>query len=67
MEPTEQHAEVITTNMQEHHQSIFVIESTTGESLEYRNLIEGPTKSIWEIFFANETGQLAQVLGTRMP
>ena len=67
VEPMAQHVAVIATNMQVHHQSNIVIDPTTGASLEYRHLINGPTKSIWENSFANEIGRLAQGVGTRIP
>ena len=62
-----QHVAVLKTNIYGHHQANVVIDPTTGASLEYRHLIKGPTKAIWENSFANETGQLAQGFGTRMP
>ena len=43
-----------------------VIDSRTGESLKYRNLLKGHTKAIWGNLFANEISQLAQGLGTRI-
>ena len=55
-----QHVAVIATNLQGHHQENVVIDPTTGASLEYRHLIKGPTKSIWENSFANEIVQLVQ-------
>ena len=62
-----QHVAVIAKNLQGHHQSNIVIDPTTGASLEYRHIIKGPTKSIWENSFANEIGRLAQGVGTRIP
>ena len=47
MEPLEKHVAVLAKNLQGHHQAIFVIEPTTGASLEYRYLIKVPTKTIW--------------------
>ena len=61
-----QHVAILATNLQGHHQANVVIDPTTGESLEYRHLVKGTTKSIWENSFANEIGRLAQVVGTRM-
>ena len=62
-----QHVAILATNIQGHHQANVVIDPTTGASLEYRLLVKGPTKSIWENSFANEIGRLAQGVGTRMP
>ena len=44
-----QHVTVLATNMQGQHQANVVIDPTTGELLEYRHLIKGPTKAIWAI------------------
>ena len=66
MDPMAQHFAVLSTNMQGYHQENDVIKPTTGASLEYRHLIKGPIKSIWENSFANEIFQLAQGVGTRM-
>jgi hypothetical protein len=48
-----------------------VVDPSTGKSCEYRHLvtgqIEGHTKEKWQTSFANELGQLAQGVGTRMP
>ena len=62
-----QHVAVLATNLQRHHQANVIIEPTTGASLEYRNLIKGQTKAIWENSFTNEISPLAQGVGTRMP
>ena len=51
-----QHAAILARNIQEHHQANIVIDPTTGASLEYRHLVKGPTKAIWENSFANEIG-----------
>ena len=67
VEPMTQHVAVIATNLQGNHHANVVIDPTTGASLEYRHLIKGTTKSIWENLFANEIGRLAQGFGTRMP
>ena len=67
VKPISQHVAVLATNLQGHHQTNVVIDPTTEASLEYRHLIKGPTKAIWENSFANETGQLSQRFGTRMP
>ena len=66
VDPMAQHIAVLATNLQGHHQVNVVIDPTTGASLEYMHLIKGPTKSIWENLFANEIGQKAQGVGTRM-
>ena len=66
MDPTAQHVVVLATNMQGRHQSNFFIDPKTGASLEYRHLIKGPTKYIWENSFTNEIDRLAQGFGTRM-
>ena len=49
VEPMAQHDEILARNLQGHHQANVVIDPTTGASLEYRHLIKGPTKDIWEI------------------
>ena len=53
---TAHHIAVLAKNLQEQHKANVVIDPTTGASLEYRYLIKGPTKSIWENLFANEIG-----------
>ena len=67
VEPKAQHFKVLSTNMQGNHQANVVIDPITGASLEYRHIIKGPTKIIWEKSPANETCRLAQGVGTRMP
>ena len=62
-----QHVAILAINIQGHHQANVVIDPTTGVSLEYRNLVKGPTKAIWENSFANESGRLAQGVGTNIP
>ena len=62
-----QHVAILARNLQEHHQENVVIDPTTGASLEYRHLVKGATKAIWENSFANEIGQLTQGVGTWMP
>ena len=62
-----QHVVVTDTNMQVKHQENVVIDPKTGSSLEYRHLIKGPAKSIWENLFANKIGRLSQGVGTRIP
>jgi hypothetical protein len=44
-----------------------VLDPITGQSLEYRQLSQGPTRDKWIHGFANEIGRLAQGIGTRMP
>ena len=67
VETMAKHVAILATNIQVHHQANDVIEPTTGVSLEYRHIVKGPTKAIWGNSFANEIGQLAQGVGTRMP
>ena len=67
VDPTAQNISVLAKNIQGHHQENVVIDPTTGTSLEYRHLIKGPTKDIWENYFADEIFQLAQGYGTSMP
>ena len=50
VDPTAHHVAVIAKNMQEYHQANVVIYPTTGEYLEYRHLIKGPTKAVWVFF-----------------
>ena len=44
-----------------------VVDSLTGNILEYRHLAQGPDKRLWETSLANDLGRLAQGVGTRMP
>ena len=44
-----------------------VIDELTGHAQEYRHLVRGPAKSLWETSLANDLGRLAQGIGTRMP
>ena len=44
-----------------------VINTNTGQSLEYSLLMCGPDKVIWKTSLANDLGRLAQGVGTRMP
>ena len=67
VESMEQHVTLLATNMQGHHKANVLIDPKTGLSLEYRHLIKGPNKSIWENLFANEIVRLAQGFGTRIP
>ena len=67
VEPMVQHFSILARNLQGHHQENVVIEPITGASLEYRHLVKGPTKAIWENSFANEIGRLAQGVGTMIP
>ena len=66
-ETTAYHVAVLETNLQGQHQQNIVIEPTTGAPLEYRHLIKGPTKPIWENLFANEIGRLSKRFVTMMP
>ena len=43
-----------------------VIETSTGDVLEYWHLIRGPDKVIWSTSLVNDLGQLTQVVGTQM-
>ena len=54
VETMTQHVSVLAKNIQGHHQANVFIDPTTGALLEYRYLVKGPTKSIWENSFANE-------------
>ena len=49
VEPMSQHVAVLATNLQGNNQSNVAIEPTTGASLEYRHIIKGPPKAVWEI------------------
>jgi hypothetical protein len=44
-----------------------VLDPITAQSLEYRQLSQGPTKDKWIHGFANKIGRLAQGIGTSMP
>ena len=44
-----------------------VIDTDTGQSLEYSHLTRGPNKDIWKTSLANDLGWLAQGVGTRIP
>jgi hypothetical protein len=44
-----------------------VLDPVTGQSLEYRQLSQGPNKDKWIHGFANELGRLAHGVGKRMP
>ena len=44
-----------------------VLDKTTGKLLEYRDLIKGENKIVWEKGMPNELGRLAQGVGTRIP
>ena len=44
-----------------------VMETATGDTLHYRDLIKGPNAHIWLTSCANDFGRLAQGVGTRMP
>ena len=57
----------VPTNIFSKHYAAPVIDPTTGESLKYRHLMNGPDKFFWEKALANDLGRLAQGVGTRMP
>ena len=44
-----------------------VIDTDTGQYLEYYHLTLGPNKDIWKTSLANDLGRLAQGVGTRIP
>ena len=44
-----------------------VLDPDSGKLLEYRDLIKGKDKIVWERGMSNEMGRLAQGVGTRMP
>ena len=44
VDPMAQHAALLATNLQGHHQANFVIDPTTGASLEYRHIIRDRLK-----------------------
>ena len=44
-----------------------VIDTDTGQTLEYSHLTRGPDKDIWKTSLANKLGRLAQGVGTIMP
>ena len=67
VEPMVQHVAILARKTQVNNQANVVINTTTGASLEYRHIVKGPTKAIWENSFANEIGQLPQGVGTSMP
>ena len=43
-----------------------VTHPTTGKTQEYRQLIWGPDRDIWNKSFVNEMGRLAQGVGNRV-
>ena len=43
-----------------------VLNTTTGNMIEYRQLIKSSDKEIWSTALANDLGRLAQSIGTRM-
>ena len=49
------------------HQANYVLNEATGMLQDYRHLIRGPDKALWTKALANDLGQLAQGVGTRMP
>ena len=56
VEPKPQHVAVLAKNMQGYHQANVAIDPTTGASIEYSNIIKGPTKAIHENSFTNKIG-----------
>ena len=44
-----------------------VIDEVTGQSLDLRQLLQGPNNSTWRTSLANDLGRLTQGVGTRMP
>lgn len=49
------------------HQVNPVLDPKSGKLLEYRDLIKGKDKIVWEKGMSNEIGRLADGVGTRMP
>ena len=43
-----------------------VIDEVTGQSMDLRQLLQGPNKSIWRTILANDLGRINQVFGTHM-
>ena len=60
VEPMAQHVAILARNLHGHHQANVFIDPTTGASLQYRHLVKGPTKAIWENSFADDIGLLAK-------
>ena len=54
----------MTAKFQKIHEANAVIHQISGVAQEYRHLVKGPDRKIWEISFANELVQLDQ--GIRM-
>ena len=46
--------------MQKTREANSVTHQISGMAHEYRHMIKGPERKIWEIYFANELGQLDQ-------
>ena len=44
-----------------------MIDTVTGQYLEYCHLIYGPNKDVWMTSLANDLGRIAQGVGTQMP
>ena len=57
---------LIATEHRRKNHSNTVIDTDTGQSLEYPHLICGSDKDIWKTSLANELGRLAQGFCTRM-
>ena len=47
-------------------ESNFVLDVNTGDLLEWRYLVNGPDKEIWNKALSNDIGRLTQGAGTRM-
>ena len=56
VEPMEQHVSLLAKLLQGRQQAKVFNDPKTGAPLEYRYLIKGPTKAIWDNSFANEIG-----------
>ena len=52
----------MTAKFQKFHEANAVTHQISGVDQEYRHLFKGSYKKIWEISFANELGQLDQVI-----
>ena len=50
----------LTAQFQKIHEANSVTHQIFGVAQEYRHMVKGPDRKIWEISFANEMGQLAQ-------
>ena len=57
---------IATENRHKNHVNT-VIDTDTGQSLEYSHLMRGPNKDIWKKILANGLGRIAQGVDTRIP